>query len=59
MKAISEANLPNLVTLWLSFNHITSSGLNYFTQNNWPQLQKLHLAANHFGHDGIAALAKG
>lgn len=50
--AISDAYLPKLATLWLSFNHITAKGLEYFVRKDWSNLQKLHLAANRFGPQG-------
>jgi Leucine-rich repeat (LRR) protein len=59
LKGISDADLPSLVTLWLSFNKISSVGVEYFSQKNWKQLQKLHLAGNRIGEQGAAALAGG
>lgn len=57
MKAITDNGLPQLQTIWLSFNNIKPEGLEYFVKGNWDHLMNLHLAGNHFGPAGMAAIA--
>ena len=57
VKAITDNGIPSVHYLWLSFNHISAAGLDYFVKGEWTNLMKLHLAANHFGAEGAKILA--
>lgn len=45
--------------LWLSFNNIKPIGIQHLVKHDWENLEKLHLAGNHFGPEGALALSKG